>query len=48
MNVVEIMENSRVERLLVDDEQVVGVQTNNCKLYADYTVLATGGFGPGS
>ncbi|KMK75707.1 L-aspartate oxidase [Alkalihalobacillus pseudalcaliphilus] len=44
-NRVEIMENSRVERLLVDDEQVVGVQTNNCKLYADYTVLATGGFG---
>lgn len=40
---VEIKLNTNVTEILVDNEQAVGVKTNNGKIYGDKIILATGG-----
>ncbi len=41
-NSIEIVENTKVERLIVEENRVVGVETANDEIRSDKTVLATG------
>ena len=42
INGIEILENTRIERLTVDGGRVIGAETDNEKITASETVLATG------
>lgn len=42
INGIDIRENTQIERLIVDDDKVIGAETSTDRITADTTVLATG------
>src|SRR5204863_89140 len=42
MNGIEIRENTRVDKLIVEDGHLIGAETDSSRVTADKTVLATG------